>query len=96
MSSRLETTPHRFNPTRAHITPATRRITPTTPQAITTAAHFMQSPAQREIIVRERKTIAHDFHAIRDRFPMPGNRIALARLRPPTPRRHASCTLVPR
>jgi hypothetical protein len=86
----------RFPTTREHITPATREITPTTPQAITTADHFTPSLAQRKIIARDRKTIPHRLHVLRDRFPTPGDRLAPAQPRPPTPRRHAPCTLVPR
>jgi len=90
-----QTTPHRFNPMKAHITPASRQIAPMTPRAITTRDHFTPSPAQREILVCDRKTIAHHLHVIRDRFPMPGGRVAPKRPRPPTPRRHAPCTLGP-
>jgi hypothetical protein len=69
---------HRFNPTRAQITPAARQITPTTAQAITTRDHLTPSLEHREIVAGDRETIPQDLHVLRGRFPTPGDRRAPA------------------
>jgi hypothetical protein len=68
MSSRLETTPHRFNPTRAHITPASREITPTTPRTISGPDHFTHDRRQPKIIPPRSKTSAHRLRTIPHHF----------------------------
>jgi hypothetical protein len=68
MSSRLETTPHRFDPMSAHITPASRQITPASPRTIPGLDRFTHHRRQPKIIAPDPQTSAHRLRTIPHRF----------------------------